>query len=201
MGNLQEFLMAVFEHGLLKVPAPQVEISTADREAALMILHERAAFLAADYPGEPPVIDEPAATWAALMLLRASQAAVYRDLSAEQLEQVLSLPAPDGKTSSHHWSVDISFAFLPELAKFVRAANASDPLLAILQSWAATWPLSGMSLGQVTDEQLQSLQVDQTLWQYYLERLVARRETKLRDVPAIRTALTELLGTEYTFWK
>jgi hypothetical protein len=193
--SLTQFTSELLETGRLRVPDPATEISPREIAAARELLAERADVVALDYPGEAPEVHWPSAVWALAQFFRATQAAVYRDLGEETIQRALAIAPPVAPLAAQHYSVDLVMVFLPELARFVRAASPKDPLLTILENWARQWPLSSVGMKFDLPVEHGQLASDSRLWQYYLERIVARKDTARSEHPDVRESLTQVLGT------
>lgn len=192
---LAQFISALLSSGQIRVPCPETPFTADDWMETRNILCERSERVALGYPGPAPAVDWPVCEWALLQFYRASQALVYRDIDAETLRDNLRNPCPPAPLESKHYSVDLIFIFLPELAKLARATSPTDPLLEILQEWSSAWPLSsvGMKIQQQVDHT--AFQTAPSLWQYYLERIQSRQDNLRRDYADVREGLSLLLGT------
>src|SRR4051812_12480298 len=121
--SLTTFLQSLLDHGRLRVARPDRVESAADLKSATRVLLDFEQAWRLEFPGEAPPLDQPAAIWAARMLYRAAQGAVFRDVDEGTLKNGLSLPCPTScDAASLHYSVDLTFRFLPELATLARGA-------------------------------------------------------------------------------
>lgn len=188
-----EFLAALFEDGRVSVPelAPldETELSAGD------------AFLAdfehvyrSEMPLGIPEFVASAGRWAATRFYQACQCAVFRDIDAEVVGTLLSDPPPAPRSAEVHYSVDLTFRFLPDLATFVGTAAAKDPLLDVLKRWAAEWPLSSVGMRDIHGIETGVIVRSSALTRVYVDRVISRGDTsRLSDV-AVRDAVNASLG-------
>src|SRR5262245_17571722 len=102
--SIAAFLSALFEHGRVAVAHPQERIASDDWERAAQLLAQRAAVTALEFPGDPPPLDAAVAGWAATILYRGCQLAVYRELDAGAIDELLGLDCPAADPASQHFS-------------------------------------------------------------------------------------------------
>jgi hypothetical protein len=199
MTTLANFLDALYEDGRVQVGRPG-DIAQADRLEAARKLVAIEALVRNDAPGEPPNYDAAAALWAAEMLHRACQLAVYREFGAANVEAAFSTPCPVAAPASAHYSVDLTFRYLPDLHRLTRHAAPGDPLVAQIAVWAAAWPLSSVGIAEVKvlDEPLIVVLSHTSLRQQYVDRIFARRAADRLDHPATREAATAALGLHHS---
>ncbi len=143
--------------------------------------------------GELPAVSLPAASWALTALYRACQFLVFRELPEEQLRAELSLPCPETPSPLVCYSVDLSLRFLPDVVRMARAANAHDPLVERLLTWATDWPLSSVGITGVTAGSIEAFIDDASLRTLYVDRILATNDqSRLSDdrvAEAVRAAL------------
>jgi hypothetical protein len=199
MSTLAQFLDALYEDGRVQVGRPG-EIGEIDRLDAAQKLIAIEAHVRNDAPGEPPNYDANAALWAAEMLYRACQLAVYREFGAANVEAAFSVPCPAATTASAHYSVDLAFRYLADLHRLTRQAAPGDPLVAQIAAWAAAWPLSSVGIAdiKVLDEPLTVVLSHTSLRQQYVDRIFARGAGDRLDHPATREAATAALGLHHS---
>ena len=193
---LAQFISELFTSGQIRVPNPESVITVQDRQAALELVLERSERVALDYPGPAPAVDWTVCEWALAQFYRASQALVYRGIDSETLLAGLAVPCPDAAFESKHYSVDLIFIFLPELAKLARVTSPADPLVAILERWSSAWPLSSVGMKLSSPVEHSEFRTAPRLWQYYLERIQQRGDAARTALPDIRDGLTSLWGTQ-----
>lgn len=145
-------------------------------------------------PGNPPIPAPKAVAWGARLFYRAAQFLVFRALGPEQLEQDLSVPCREAICPAVCYGVDLTFRFLPDLTRLARAASPGDPLVKRLTSWAAEWPLSSVSVPDVTVNSIEGFIADRSLRMLYVDRILAARDTNRLSDPRVREAVRGALG-------
>jgi len=191
------FLGELFQEGHVLVDHPNpasIEIESDDRDSASRLLAERERFIRQGFPGPAPSLDPSAAMWGATTMYRACQAAVFRDLSADDLDRFFPQKCPGQLTAASHYSVDLALAFLPDLARFTTTAAADDPLCIHLRRIGADWPLSsvGMKLDKVPS--VEALQSSENLFKYYVDRVIAKADASRRSDPRVESAVAAVFG-------
>ena len=194
------FLSALFEHGRVKVAHPQEHVPSDEIESAGQQLEERAVLVAAEFPGQPPALDVPVATWAAMQMYRACQLAIYRELDAGAIDELLALACPPGESASRHWSADLTLVFLPDLLRQAQAAAANDPLVTRLREWAAEWPLSSVGIAQVEPRNVAEIAAHPGLLRLYVDRILSKKDWPRLADPAVRAAAQESIGAFADQW-
>ena len=195
-------LTALFDHGRIQVAPPQAEFSRDEMQEAQHVLAEQEAVLRQEFPGTAPPLAMPVAVWAATIFARVCQLAVYRDLDAGAVEELLAPPCPAAEPASRHWSVDLVFRFLPDLAKHVSAASPADPLVAKLRQLAEAWPLSSVGIKEIKPrpECESEIAAHEGLVQLYVDRILAKKDVSRLTHPAIRAVVSCSLGGHQTAW-
>lgn len=195
---LAPFLHDLFDTGHVRVDAVREfaaeEIAAADREQATRLLVERERLVRQAFPGQAPKLEIDAAIWAATILWRACQAAVFRDLGQEHLAQMLSPACPLVSLPAAHYSVDLALVFLPDLERFASAASASDPLCTHLRRLGQAWPLSSVGMRLESAPDIAPLLQPENLFQYYVDRVLARQDAARRADPRVEAAVAIARG-------
>jgi hypothetical protein len=142
----------------------------------------------------------PVATWAATQLFRACQLAIYRELDAGAIDELLAPACPQAEAASRHWSADLPFVFLPDLIRQAAATASQDPLLERLRQWAALWPLSSVGVPQIQPQHVAELASHPGLLRLYVDRILARKDWPRLADPAVRAAAQEALGGHASLW-
>lgn len=134
------------------------------RTAPIECLHPSPGIVAwlrqvfADYrlsiAGPPLDLCEPIAWQAAEFVRHSCWLCVHRELTAKEIEELLTFPKP--RTAAEHLSADLFLRFVPHLHRRCRAITPSDPLVGILTRVLRDWPLSGV-LSDVEDPPLSPL--------------------------------------------
>ena len=147
------------------------------------------------------------------MFERACRFLVYRDVDADAMERefsaaipgvsgtpgVSSSPGsastPDGANPAVHYSVDLTFRFLPDLVKLARIASEQDPLVERLMAWARHWPLSSVGIGaNVGPVEIGPIVNHPCLLALYVDRVIARRDLTRLDDARVRDGVRQALG-------
>ena len=146
-------------------------------------------------PLNPPPLDMATALWALQQFHRVSQLMVHRELGEPFIRMGLETE-PIGllgngasgpatlELASIHYSVDLHFRFLPDLARLTKAADPTDPLLQQIDAWMERWPLSGarMPRKSVEQEKLEPILLNGCLRIMYIERVFDRGPNASDDV-------------------
>lgn len=172
---LSDFLNALFDHGRIALPSPGKVETPAELTAAASVLTEFEQTWSLEFPGTSPALQMDAALWAAQTLYRGAQAAVFRQIEEQDLRTGLRIPGPpSADTPSGHYSVDLTFRFLPDLTQLARGVSSADPLVEVLQDLANRWPLSSVGMKGVQPASLEALASHPGLLQLYVDRILAR---------------------------
>jgi hypothetical protein len=191
---IDSFLNTLFDHGRVRVGHPDQPLpkDSLHQSGLLLVQYEDIRRLA--FPGEPPPFSLPAAQWAATTFYRACQAATFRDLPAELLPEFFREACPEGNLPSLHYSVDLVFQFLPDLSKLAGHVSPSDPLLEHLREWANQWPLSSVGMKDISPPSLRGIVEHPGLLQYYVDRVIARKDVTRMAHPDVRKATRRALS-------
>jgi hypothetical protein len=128
------------------------------------------------------------------MFYRACQFTAFRDVGEEAIAGALAASCPQGDAASVHYSVDLTFRYLPDLARLARSAAEQDPLLTHLAHWAVDWPLSSVGMAGVGTVRIDDWATDQCLLKLYADRVIARGdESRLHD-QRVREAVRQAIG-------
>jgi hypothetical protein len=193
--SLLVLLRALFDTGHVRVPHPDQHEPGEDLHAASEFLSQYEHSWRLEFPGEAPAFHVPAAIWAATMLYRAVQAAVYRQIPEPILRDGLSLACPSTPNeAARHYSVDLLFRFLPDLVVLAHHASPDDPLLQVLQTWANQWPLSSVGMKGVEPAGVAAIASHAGLLQLYVDRILAREDFSRLADPRVQTAVRESVG-------
>jgi len=186
---LVSFLTELYEHGRVRVDAPDAAVAAADLHGARQLLLEIERVVRQDFPGDPPTAPPEVVEWAALSFYHACQAAVFRDLDAVQVEQLLASSCPPAEAASRHYAADLTFRFLPDLITLAEQAAPGDALLEILRRWANEWPLSSVGVPKVVPVSLAGIVEHPAMLRYYVDRVIARRDVSRLSDPHVRSAV------------
>jgi hypothetical protein len=188
-----EFLDGLFTDGRVRV-ASLADISDTEGEKIDEALVAFEQNYRRGLPGTPPPIFLSAARWAATVFYRICQFTVFRDLDEETISRALATRCPAGDPPSVHYSVDLTFRFLPDAVKLARGASAEDPLLRHLMRLANEWPLSSVGIAGMEKFEISSWINDPSLRGLYVDRVIAYREVSRINDPLVRQAVEQALG-------
>ncbi len=191
--TLSQFLECLFEEGRVTVSAPEPvpadELLAAERTLAAL-----EAVYRLDLPGEAPPLLPAVARWAAVSLFHACQFVAFRNAGEEMIAAALASTAPTAEPASLHYSVDLTFRFLPDLMRLARSDAENDPLLGYLRQWAADWPLSSVGLPDVTPSSIEPIANHPCLLGIYRDRIIARKDRSRLGNPRIEEAVEQAMG-------
>jgi hypothetical protein len=191
--TLSEFLRCLFKDGRVRVVRP-AEISAKERSAAGAVLAAFEREQRRELPGVAPPLCLPAAQWAAGMLYRACQFVAFRDADEEVIARALTAGCPDGDPSPVHYSVDLTFQYLPDLSRLARSTAEQDPLLAYIARWAVDWPLSSVGMAGVAPVKIDVWAADRCLLALYVDRVIARGDTSRLSDRRVREGVQQAVG-------
>jgi len=195
---LDTFLSSLFDHGRLAVPVPESVEGEAELAASGAILDGFEAGWRLDFPGTAPEWDRESGLFAARVLYRGAQGAMFRQIGAEALRAGFALPPPDvGDAASAHYSVDVTLRFLPDLARMARGASADDPLVGLLDTLAREWPLSSVGMPGVEPESIEPIAGHSGLLRLYVDRIVAAADTSRLGDPRVVDAARRAVGAHH----
>lgn len=173
--SLPVFLRDILDDGCATIDGVAA-VTDDDRAAAAETLTEYERRCRIDFPGDPPRVSQPAAVWAAEMLFNACRCLLYRAIDEAGIDELLSQPFPGERDAAAHWSVDLSFALLPDLIARAKSASPDDPLLKILKQWANDWPLSSVGVADIEPADVDAIVIHQGLLRLYCDRIIARKD-------------------------
>lgn len=193
-------MSALFEHGRVAVTHPQEHVPREELTLAGQMLTQRAEAAVLEFPGQPPPLDLAVALWAALVVYRGCQLAVYRELDEGAIDELLLPACPAAETASRHYSADLAFVFLLDLIRQARAAAADDPLVGRLRELAAQWPLSSVGVSDLEPQNVAEIAADPGLLRQYVDRILAKKDWSRLKHPAVRAAAQQALGMHTALW-
>jgi hypothetical protein len=110
------------------------------------------------------------------------------------MPRLLAAACPPGDPQSVHYSVDLTFRYLPDLYKLARSASQQDVLLTHLARWAVDWPLSSVGMAGVEPVELDDWVNDPCLLGLYVDRVIARNDVSRLGDRRVREAVEQALG-------
>ena len=187
--------------GTMRERLAEMEAAAAVDEGLGAMLRDWHAEASEDLGGEVLEFEGVAARAGARMLFRAAWCLLVREVSAEEVEELLGgaeMPEPG---AAAQWSVDVALRWLPDVERLARGLAPGDPLLGALVRVAERWPLSGAGLrretvgrGMVDGAAWEAMRGHEGLWQLFLDRvMVSRAEWWLAD-EEVRAAAERSLG-------
>jgi hypothetical protein len=191
--SLPVFLNMLFDHGRIRVPIcspiPADELAEARR-----VLVEFESGYRLTLPGEPPEFLVETACWAAVVLYRACQCLVYRELDVPQTLPSLKVQVSGPRQPAHHYSSDVVLRFLPDAWRLSRDVARGDPLVQYLHELAGSWPLSSVGIADVNVLHLDEFAHDRSLLAVYTDRIVERQDRSRLAEPRVRAAIRTSIG-------
>ncbi len=191
--TLLEFLNCLFTDGRVRVPG-LAEISDQELRAADGVLSAFEQEYRQELPATPPPVYLPAARWAATMFYRACQFVAFRDAGEGIMARTMAVPCPQGNPPSVHYSVDLTFRYLPDLVKLAQSAAQRDPLLTHLARLAVEWPLSSVGMRLTGPVEIGPWTNDPCLMGIYVDRVIARGDASRLTNLHVREAVQQALG-------
>ncbi len=195
--TLSQFLGRLFEDSRVDVSSPE-PVSADELRAADSTLVDLEAVYRLDLPGEAPQLARDAARWAAVSLFHACQFVAFRSAGEEMIAAAFGSPVPTAEAASLHYSVDLTFRFLPDLVRLARSDAENDPLLGYLHQWAVAWPLSSVGMPDVAPIAIEPIVRHPCLMNIYCDRVLARNDRSRRGDPRIEEAIAQAVGEEMT---
>ena len=191
--TLAAFLDCLLTEGRVRVAKPtdacEKELRETDEVlAAFETQYKR------ELPGEPPPLAPAAARWGAVMFHRACQFAVFRDLGEAEMARALAAECPGDDSPATHYSVDLTFRYLPDLLKLRGAPSQRDPLVSRLTRWADQWPLSSVGVAGAKPLRVEAIVGHPCLLRLYVDRVIARRDASRLSHPRVCDCVRESLG-------
>lgn len=193
MFPLKQFVQDLVDLGQVRV-SRVAEFAEGDRRATSQQLLQIDARVRDEFPAGAPEIGLPSALWAAALLYRGCQAFAYRDMSAELLEEALSIPCPEQVDASVLYSVDLTWRYLPDLRAMARGFSPEDPLVKALDGLAARWPFSSVGLPVPIETDVEPILDHPCLRRVYVDRILARQDHLRAKHPRVRDAIREAVG-------
>lgn len=193
--RLDEFLLALFDHGRVAVPKPRGHESADEIAAAARVLEDFERQWRLEFPGAAPEWRADAAVFGGRLLYRGVQAAVHREIGLDAIRAGLALAAPTaGDSPAAHYCVDLALRFLPGLARMTHAAAADDPLGGVLREIGVRWPLSSVGMRGVEPVVPQAVVADAGLLRLYVDRILAAGDIVRLDDPRVAAAARAAVG-------
>lgn len=200
--GLAPFLSALFADGRVHVaagdPAPtdtkraDMELAGTDQVDAELLAFERDR--RDDLPATPPAVELEAARYGALMLYRACQFLVFRDVDPETIQHELSREITGSLSPSSHYSVDLTLRYLPDVVRLACGASEEDPLVTELIRLSGQWPLSAVGISGAEAGDATAIVSDPCLLRLYVDRIIARQDLGRLNDEQVRAAAAQAIG-------
>ena len=191
--SFDSFLHSLFDDGRVRAAAPG-QLSGEEIHAGETVLARAERDARSEFPGEAPPFDPLAALWGATMFYRAAQFCVYRNVDAGIISEALAPACPTGNTPAAHYSVDLVFRFLPDLAKLAKSASEHDPLLQHLRKFGAQWPLSSVGMPNVEPANIDVIANHSGLLTLYVDRVLERADKPRLADPRVKSTAQCAVG-------
>ena len=166
-----DFVENLIESG--RVAIGREECAPDDLDAGMRRLHARQR---GRLPRGCPDLEIQAGAWALGVLYRACQALVYRDIESETVKKWLREPCPRRADAAVHYSVDLSFRFLPDVLRLGRGIAVDDPLVTGVTELLAEWPLSSVGVKDLPVCEVDLLLHDPALRRLYIDRVIEKED-------------------------
>lgn len=196
------FAQSLFETGQLTVARlqtvdPAETSSWTSNQSVQSYLQSIERIWRGQCPGIPPNFLPDFAEQAVQALELFCQAIVHREVSVEQLkrnlDQLLATTPAQYDEPSVHYSVDIAYRFLPQIAERASRLEPNDPLISLLQEHLLRWPLS--SVGAVSTELKLPVAIRHpSLWSMYIDRVIVHEDKTRLNEPSVKEAVATALG-------
>lgn len=187
------FLHALFAEGRVRVPF-QANLGPEDMRAADLVLVETERQYRQELPGTPPGLAIESARWAAVMFFRACQFVAFRDLGEEEMDRAFQPECPGGNAPETHYSVDLTFRYLPDLLRLARSPAEGDPLMKRLRHWADRWPLSSVGVSRTQPGPVEAVVRHPSLLCLYGDRVITSNDVSRLVDSRVRQRVAESLG-------
>jgi hypothetical protein len=190
--DLSAFLTELIDSGRPTV-SPESECVVDDR--LVPVLEEIDAAQRANLAWETPEFSPAASIWAVIIVYRACQLVVCRDIDADTAVKLLSEPCPERHSASTDYSVDLVFRYLPEIAALASHIAPADTLVKELVRLGNAWPLSSVGMPGVDQFQIDAFFADPALRQLYIDRIMEKGDRSRLAEERVKLAVAADLGS------
>jgi hypothetical protein len=191
--SFPEFLQQLFADGRVVVGKPEA-LTAEELRAGAHALQAQEELVRLELPAASPAYCADAAIWAASRYYAACQIAVFRDVGDDAIAELTKTEPVDWQHAAVHYSVDLTFRFLPDLMRIVLSAASDDPLAGALRTWCRRWPLSSVGIPELGEVEIGPIAHSTSLMQVYVDRIIAREDAdRLANAP-VRDAARRSLG-------
>lgn len=197
------FLQTLHDSGRAELAPPGRELAAWVRRAGTeagearqlgRILEQWHGAAVLELPGPALAYHSDAALGGALLLFRAACLAAFREIGEAEIPELLHGGlAPAAGDPAAHFSADLCLRHWPDVYRMARARSEDDPLVKIMHSLAAAFPLSSLGM-QLTVPPNAPILRHSGLCQWFAERALARADHAALACPEINTLIRAKLG-------
>ncbi len=195
-----DFIKNIFATGELTVEREITPFTDTDQEITVEILKHYFDLYKVRFPNPHTIqFQEQAGFWAASYLYRLCQALVLRELSEEEVQEMLPLYNTATISTDEVLTVDLLFQSIPRLFDISKMLSPQDILITEIKKLAKQWPLS---LLEISDEQnIEYIKNNDTLLAIYSNRIIEKKQHKAIISSEIKAKVLEQLGDYQShFW-
>ncbi len=154
-----------------------------------------------DFPFTTPTFDKDAAVWGAKTCYLAAQLILFRQNKVEELDKLFP-PFAGEITANAMLSADVCLRFIPKMIFHLKAIDNEDELIPLLEKMLETWHYSAFGCQLILENlNFDVILTNPCLKQLYIDRIIATKNTKLAQLPAIYPLIINQLGMyKKEFW-
>ncbi len=147
-----------------------------------------------DWANDSLPFDANAALWAAKIIYHAAQLLLIREGTAKDLTKLFPDFDKEIKVATQ-LSADLTLRFLPPIIIQLKLTDSDDALIPILEKMLATFHYSAIGYNlELILEDWATVLTDPTFKKLYLERIVAKEDYYLAEIPYINQQLNASFG-------
>lgn len=191
-----KFLRQLFESGRVVIESSKLASKSAISESE-SLLEDFERQWRTQLASDAPTLDVAAASWAGQNFYRACQLLMHRSLT--ESDALIGFPKAAFETDipRTHYNVDLVFRFLPDLGKFAKALDRTDPLSRRISDWCVQWPLSSVGTANLDDKlvvDIGGFANDPSLLQLYVDRIIRHIDLTRVDHEQVRKSIESSIG-------
>lgn len=155
-----------------------------------------------DYPFTAPSFSPKAALWGAKIIYTTAQLFLFRDDKETELLSIIPY-YENTIDSSAMLSADLCLRFLPSVKFALEAADANDPLIAIVEKHLEHFPYSGIGRdGDFSEPDTSVVRTNNCLNQLYLDRVAERKAVKWATGAVVKSEILANMGNyQQELWR
>jgi hypothetical protein len=119
---------------------------------------------------------------------------MFRDAGADAVAKLAESELENCDRAEVHYSVDLTFRYLPDLVRIAKSIASEDPLIELLMKRCRQWPLSSVGVKGTGEVPLGSIAESPGLMQIYVDRILARDDTERLANELVRQRVQQALG-------